>query len=204
MFYWGLKGERSADLLHHNVFLSDHRYKSSFDAIFKDLTLPAEPSFYINAPSRSDASFAPADGDGLMALVPVGHLDGRQKQDWPALEERAKTFVLGRLAQMGLDDLAARITFEAKWGPAYYQKHYNLAKGAAFGLSHNFMQVGYLRPHNRHPRYANLYFVGASTHPGTGVPIVLLSAKLVTERILKDMPAEPRSLVSLSPAMGGA
>jgi phytoene dehydrogenase-like protein len=64
------------------------------------------------------------------------------------------------------------------------------------------MQVGYLRPHNRHPRYANLYFVGASTHPGTGVPIVLLSAKLVTERILKEMPVS-QTIVSFSPAMSG-
>jgi phytoene dehydrogenase-like protein len=64
---------------------------------------------------------------------------------------------------------------------------YNLAKGAAFGLSHNFMQVGYLRPHNRHHRYSNLYFVGSSTHPGTGLPMVLLSARLTTERILKEI-----------------
>ena len=63
---------------------------------------------------------------------------------------------------------------------------YNLDKGAAFGLSHNFMQVGYLRPQNRHNKYRNLYFSGASTHPGTGLPIVLLSAKLTTERILED------------------
>jgi phytoene desaturase len=59
-------------------------------------------------------------------------------------------------------------------------------KGSAFGLSHNFTQVGYLRPHNRHSRYKNLYFVGASTHPGTGVPIVLISARLVMERILSE------------------
>ena len=55
-----------------------------------------------------------------------------------------------------------------------------------FGLSHNFWQVGYLRPHNRHKKYKNLYFAGASTHPGTGLPIVLLSARLTTERILKE------------------
>jgi phytoene dehydrogenase-like protein len=65
-------------------------------------------------------------------------------------------------------------------------KTLNLANGSAFGLSHNFLQVGYLRPHNRHPRYGNLYFTGASTHPGTGLPMVLISAKLVTERILKE------------------
>ncbi|MFZ6027999.1 MAG: phytoene desaturase family protein [Chloroflexota bacterium] len=204
MFYWGLKGNRATELLHHNVFLSDHAYESSFKTIFKALGLPEEPSFYINAPARTDPNFAPADGDSLMVLVPVGHLDERQPQDWPALEAHARSFVLRRLGELGLNDVASQITFEAKWGPAYYQKHYHLAKGAAFGLSHNFTQVGYLRPHNRHSRYRNLYFVGASTHPGTGVPIVLLSAKLVTERILNEMPPEAHSEFSWSPAMGGA
>jgi len=65
--------------------------------------------------------------------------------------------------------------------PPDYLRTWNLAKGAAFGLGHNILQVGYLRPQNRHQRYRNLYFVGASTHPGTGLPIVLLSARLVEE-----------------------
>lgn len=69
-----------------------------------------------------------------------------------------------------------------------YRRIWNLAKGATFGLSHNVMQVGYLRPHNRHKRYKNLYFVGASTHPGTGVPIVLLSAMLIEERLKREQP----------------
>jgi phytoene dehydrogenase-like protein len=78
----------------------------------------------------------------------------------------------------------------------------NLAKGSAFGLSHNFLQVGYLRPQNRHPGYSNLYFAGASTHPGSGLPIVLLSAQLTSERILQEQPA-PGSKSSLSDAPQG-
>jgi phytoene desaturase len=186
MFYWGLRGPRPEALLHHNVFLADHLYKASFDRIFHDLTLPDEPSFYINAPARTDPSFAPADGDTLMALVPVGHLDEANPQDWEALEQKARQAVFGRLARLGLKDLESQIVFEAKWGPPYYRKALNLAKGSAFGLSHNFAQVGYLRPHNRHPRYKNLYFAGASTHPGTGLPIVLLSARLAVERLLEE------------------
>ena len=87
---------------------------------------------------------------------------------------------------MGLPGLRERMAFEETMGPPEYLHSWNLAKGAAFGLSHNFMQVGYLRPHNRHARYGNLYFVGASTHPGTGVPIVLLSARLTVERMLQE------------------
>jgi phytoene dehydrogenase-like protein len=67
-----------------------------------------------------------------------------------------------------------------------WKDRFNLVNGSAFGLSHNFAQVGYLRPQNRHKQYKNLYFAGASTHPGTGLPIVLLSAKLTTQRILEE------------------
>ncbi len=197
MFYWGVKGSRSPALLHHNVFLADHLYRQSFDRIFRDLTLPDEPSFYVCAPARTDPTFAPPDGDSIMVLVPVGHINERSPQDWPALQQRARATVLGRLSDLGLHDLERRIVFEATMGPPDYWRELNLAKGAAFGLSHNFRQVGYMRPHNRHPRYHNLYFVGASTHPGTGLPIVLLSARLVVERIQKEqkMPLRREVLV---------
>jgi phytoene desaturase len=189
MFYWGLKGERTDKLLHHNIFLSDHRYKESFAQIFDDHTLPAEPSFYIHAPVRTVPTFAPKDGDALMVLVPTGHLDAKQTQDWPALQDRARVWVFKKLAEIGLCDVKDRIVLEETLTPPDYRDIWNLAKGATFGLSHNVLQVGYLRPHNRHKQYKNLYFAGASTHPGTGLPIVLLSAKLVEERILKEQPA---------------
>jgi phytoene dehydrogenase-like protein len=121
-----------------------------------------------------------------MVLVPVGHLDEAQQQDWPQLQTRAREAVFQRLAGIGLADLQAHLKFEVSYTPQDWLSLYNLAKGAAFGLSHNFTQVGYLRPQNRHRKYQNLYFAGASTHPGTGLPIVLLSARLTTERILQD------------------
>jgi phytoene dehydrogenase-like protein len=132
-----------------------------------------------------------------MALVPIGHINECKPQDWSGLERRARQTVIERLTALGIKDFENRIVFEAKWGPPYYQKTLNLAKGAAFGLSHNFTQVGYLRPHNRHPRYRNLYFVGASTHPGTGLPIVLLSARLAVERILKEQPEPGKSAIRI-------
>ena len=188
MFYWGVEGMRPPELLHHNVFLADHRYRESFSQIFDKHSLPAEPSFYVSAPTRTDPSFAPEGSDSLMVLVPVGHLDSTNPQDWEALQQRARQSVLQRLDELGVKNLEQHIVFERSWGPPYYEKELNLAKGAAFGLSHNFSQVGYLRPHNRHPRYRNLYFAGASTHPGTGLPIVLLSAKLAVERLLQEQP----------------
>lgn len=186
IFFWGVRGERSPALRHHNVFITEHRYRESFDRIFQDLSLPDEPSFYVCAASRSQPDFAPADGDGLMVLVPVGRLSEEQPQDWDAIRGRARRAILDGLSRIGAPELEDNIIFEEVIGPHEWQEMFNLRHGTTFGLSHNFSQVGYLRPHNRHPRYGNVYFVGASTHPGTGLPLVLLSAKLVTERILHD------------------
>jgi phytoene desaturase len=185
MFYWGVDKEYS-QVAHHNVFLGGD-YKASFDQIFNDHTLPEVPSFYVHAPARTDPAAAPERQDTLYVLVPVGHLEARTEQDWDALVNRARATVFDRLAkELGATDLREHIKFEIVYQPKVWKERFNLEKGSAFGLSHNFMQVGYLRPQNRHKQYKNLYFVGASTHPGTGLPIVLLSARLTTERILKE------------------
>jgi len=185
MFYWGID-----TLVHqldtHNVYLCGD-YRDSFQQIFHHKTLPNQPSFYIHAPARVDPTAAPAGRDTLFVLVPVGHIDGTGTQDWDAMTSHARANVLNRLQQHGINDLGRHIDLEVVGTPLIWQERYNLEKGAAFGLSHNFTQVGYLRPHNRHRLFKNLYFVGSSTHPGTGLPMVLLSAKLTTERILQEI-----------------
>jgi phytoene desaturase len=199
MFYWGVDTVYP-QLGTHNVFLADD-YRTSFDRIFHDHLLPDKPSFYVHAPARTDPSAAPCGQDTLMVLVPVGHLDSGIAQDWDALQARARSAVIHRLAQStGIVDLEQHLKCEVSYTPRDWFSLYNLAKGAAFGLSHNFMQVGYLRPHNRHHTYGNLYFVGSSTHPGTGLPMVLLSARLTTERILKEH-GLPNHVLSLNPAV---
>ena len=121
-----------------------------------------------------------------MAVVPVGHLDDTTSQDWPGIQNRARQIVLQRLAQIGVKDLERHIKFEMSYTPLDWRERYNLVKGSTLGLGHNLTQMGYLRPHNRHARYRNLYFVGASTRPGSGVAAVLVSARLTTERVLRD------------------
>ena len=199
LFYWGVDTVYP-QLGTHNVFLADD-YRASFERIFKGHLLPDEPSFYVHAPARTDPSAAPVGEDTLMILVPVGHLDTGSTQDWDTLQARARAAVIHRLAvSAGIGDLERHLKFEVSYTPRDWSSIYNLAKGAAFGLSHNFMQVGYLRPHNRHRLYSNLYFVGSSTHPGTGLPMVLLSARLTTERILKEI-GVPSSTIVLRPAV---
>jgi phytoene desaturase len=186
MYYWAMD-KVYPELAHHNVFLGGD-YRASFDRIFYDHTLPDEPSFYIHVPNRTDPSAAPEGNDNLMVLVPVGRLNERVAQDWDALRARARKAVLDRLRKIGIEGIDDHLKFEVHYGPHDWQRLYNLTHGAAFGLGHNFTQVGYLRPQNRHPRYKNLYFVGACTHPGTGLPPVLLGARLVEERLLDEQP----------------
>ena len=86
-----------------------------------------------------------------------------------------------------MDVIEDHIKFEICYLPKTWKKTCNVTKGSVFGsLSHSIFQMGYFRPHNRHKKYRNLYFAGGSTHPGNGVPLVLLGAKLTSERILKD------------------
>jgi phytoene dehydrogenase-like protein len=126
-----------------------------------------------------------------MVLVPTGHLlaDGQAAEDLEAAVERSRTAVEEHLARFLGRPLGPLRKFERVYTPRTWQTRYHLERGSAFGLSHTFTQVGYLRPANRHLRYRNLYFVGASTHPGTGLPIVLLSARLTAQRIVEEWAA---------------
>ena len=185
MFYWGVD-KVYPQLKHHNIFMAGD-YRSSFDSIFSDYSLPDEPSFYVHAPARTDPSAAPEDQDTLMVLMPVGRLEDSANQDWKALRACSRSAVIQRLSEIGVRDLKEHIKFEVSFTPNTWQSMFNVAKGAPFGsLSHNLSQVGFLRPKNRHPHYRNLYFAGGSTHLGSGLPLVLMSARLTTDRIFKE------------------
>jgi phytoene dehydrogenase-like protein len=118
--------------------------------------------------------------------VPVGHLRSDPEQDWATLRHRAREYVFERLGRLGLGDLREHITFEESYTPLSWAGHHNLAKGATHGLAHTLKQLGWLRPSHRHRHYPNLYFAGASTHPGTGVPTAMSSGRLAARRLLAD------------------
>lgn len=183
-FFWGV--DRVYDKLGpHTLFLADD-YRENFKSIIDDLGLPSNPCLYIHAPSRLDPSMSPPGQDTLIAIVPVGHMSANREQDWGDIRDRARGHIFRRLASLGITDLEAHIKFETSFTPLSWVKHYNLMKGSTHGLCHNLTQLGYLRPRNRHPRYHNLYFAGASTHPGTGMPTAMISGRLSAQRILDD------------------
>jgi len=184
-FHWGLD-KSYPQLDHHNVFLSDD-FRSALDRIFKDKTVSDNPSFYVHAPARSDPAAAPENHDTLSIAVAVGHIDRHYKQEWEKIREISREAVLRRLKLQGMVDIEDHIKFEVCYLPESWENACNISRGSVFGsLAHNILQMGYFRPHNRHGKYKNLYFVGGSTHPGNGIPNVLISAKLVSERILKE------------------
>ena len=184
-FFWGV--DRPVEVLGpHTLFLADD-YRGDFDSIDRRHGLADNPSLYVHAPAHIDPSLAPPGQDTLTAIVPVGHLDESAGQDWPALRHRARRAVLSRLATLGVTDLEAHLKFEVNYTPLSWRKRYNLVKGATHGLSHTLTQMAYFRPANRHPRLRNVYFVGASTHPGTGVPTALISGRLTAERLAREV-----------------
>ena len=184
-FHWGLD-KVYPQLGHHSVFLSDG-FREGLDRIFKDKSISDHPSFYIHAPVRTDPEAAPVGQDTLSFIVGSGHVDKMKKQDWDDLKKKTHNAVVQRLKQLGMEDIEEHIKFEICYTPESWESAFNISRGSVFGsLAHNLLQMAYFRPHNQHSHYKNLFFVGGSTHPGNGIPNVLLSAKLTAERILKN------------------
>jgi phytoene desaturase len=172
-------------LHHHDVYLS-RDVPGNFDAIFKRFALPEDPSFYTCAASRTDPSLAPPGHDGIYVLVPVPRLSGNVC--WAKEKQPFRDRMLDRLEEVGLEDIRRHLTFERIYTPEDFVHDYNAKLGSAFGISHNFWQVGYMRPSNKARSVENLYFVGAGTQPGGGVPMVLIGSRLTAERVLQDHP----------------
>jgi phytoene desaturase len=185
VFHWGLD-KKYPMLGHHNVFLSD-TFRTGLRVIFKDKSVDPTPSFYVHSPTKTDPAAAPEGYDTLSVIIGIGHVDEGRKQDWVEARKISRDAVIARLKKAGLTDIEEHIKHEICYNPKTWESAFHVANGSVFGsLSHSLFQMGYFRPHNRHNRYKNLYFAGGSTHPGNGIPLVLLSAKLTSERIIKE------------------
>lgn len=187
-FFWGV--DKPYEMLRpHTLFLADD-YRQNFTSIIQDLSLPANPSLYIHAPARLDPSMAPHGQDTLIAVVPVGHISEQEDQDWAARRDQARQDVFRRLRTLGIHDLDEHIKFEVNFTPLSWRKRYNLVKGSTHGLCHNLTQLAYFRPDFQHPHYQNLYFTGASTRPGTGMPSAMVSGRQSAHRIIDDLKSQ--------------
>jgi len=186
LMYLGVS-RRYPQLLHHNLVVPP-LMRAACAEIFRHHRMPDDPPFYVCASSRTDPSVAPPGCENLFVLVLAPSQDPNRPIDWSVEGPRVETQMLERLERFGLDGLRRHIVTRRTFTPDDFTRDFGNIRGEAFGLSHGLRQIGYLRPHNRHARLSNLYFVGQSTHPGCGLPMVLISARCVTERVLEEQP----------------
>jgi len=175
-------------LPHHNLVVPSDLRCACAD-IFERHQVPADPAFYVCNPSKTDPALAPAGMENIYVLVPVPSQDPARPIDWAVEGPRLEAEMLERLERFGLTDLRRHLVTKRTFTPQDFHLELGATRGEAFGLAHGIDQVGYFRPHNRHAECTNLFFVGQSTHPGCGVPMVLISSRLVVERMLAEQGA---------------
>lgn len=180
-FYWGVRGHVEG-LGHHTIFLPAN-YRAAFDDLLKHGRVPRALPFYVSVPSMTDPGLAPEGCSAVFVLAPTPTLSRMPGADWQAEALKIKGRVTETLALHGINIDPARVVCEEVYTPEDWQRRFGLYDGSAFGASHTLSQVGPFRQKNFSEELEGLYYVGASTTPGTGMPMVVLSGRLVAERI---------------------
>jgi phytoene desaturase len=183
VIYFGTK-RRYPELAHHNVLFGP-RYRELLQDIFERGRLADDFSLYLHAPSVSDASLAPPGCEAFYVLAPVPHL-GKAPIDWRAEGPRYADRILDYLERRHIPGLRRELVTCRVFTPADFEQELLSFKGAAFSLEPVLTQSAWFRVHNRDDRIRGLYFAGAGTHPGAGVPGVVNSARATAGLILED------------------
>ena len=191
ILYLGVDGEIPS-LQHHNLLFAE-RWEENFKQIFKKPEWPTDPSLYVCAPSKSDTTVAPKGKENLFVLVPVAA--GLEHDD--EFLEKYASFVINQMQDnMDIPNFKERIVYKKMYAVKDFIKDYNAFKGSALGLAHTLSQTAIFRPNNINKKLKGLYYVGAGTNPGIGMPICLISAELVYKRI--EGITDPAPLKNLS------
>jgi phytoene desaturase len=175
LFVWYFGTNKQYTDVPHHMMLLGPRYKGLLQDIFKKHKLAKDFSLYLHRPSATDPSMAPAGCDTFYVLAPVPHLDSGT--DWETHAEPYRRAIAEVLEGTVLPGLTQHLTTSFVTTPQDFHDRLLSFKGAAFGLEPLLLQSAWFRPHNRSEDVQGLYMVGASTHPGAGVPGVLMSAK---------------------------
>ncbi|MFO7820946.1 MAG: phytoene desaturase family protein, partial [Lentisphaeria bacterium] len=169
------------NLAHHNFFYSANQ-REHFNSVFKKRELPADPTLYVVAPSRTNPKVAPAEHDNLKILPHIPYLNEAHpytRDDYMDLKDR----VLQKLERMGLTDLRKHIVTEHVWTPHDIRRMYYSNGGSIYGVVSDIWKNYAFKAPKHSSKYDNLYFVGGSTNPGGGMPMVTMSGQLVAEEI---------------------
>ena len=167
-------------LAHHNIIVNQ-RYRGLMRDIFGSKPLADDFALYLHMPTRTDPTIAPAGCESFYVLAPVPHLGSGT--NWQQAARPYRNKIMQFLEDNYLPNLQANIAVEHMIDPRHFQNTLNSYNGAAFSLKPSLLQSGYLRPHPQSEEFADLYFVGAGTHPGAGIPAVLSSGKIAAELI---------------------
>lgn len=182
--HFGLKAQHP-EIRHHTICFGA-RYKGLIDEIYKKPSLANDFSLYLHAPCASDPSMAPEGCSSYYALSPVPHL-GTANIDWAVEGPKYRDRILGYLEERYIPNLKRDLVTSRIFTPADFQGELNAWQGSAFSLEPVLTQSAWFRTHNRDDVIGNLYFVGAGTHPGAGIPGVVGSAKATARLMIEDL-----------------
>ncbi|ATH61769.1 4,4'-diapophytoene desaturase [Staphylococcus pasteuri] len=187
LMYIGIDKDITEDVLLHNVIFSNH-FRQNIEEIFGG-NISKDPSLYLYVPKVGDQSLAPEGQTGLYVLMPTPELKtGQLEWDNEDFINEVKDIIYRKLETIPtLESIKEHVISETIFTPEDFESKFNAKFGTAFGLMPTLSQSNYFRPPNVSKDYQDLYFAGASTHPGAGVPIVLTSAKITVDEILKDI-----------------
>lgn len=185
MIYLGIDKDYK-QLHHHNVFFSEE-YAQNFKEIFDDRVIPVEPSLYVNVPTRTNPKLAPKGKQLLYILAPVPYEAKKDGElvNWEQFKEEFMHTILDTLEKRGLTNLKKHTKMVEVFTPTDWETLAGMHAGSTFGLSPIFFQSSVFRPSQKSEEIQNLYFVGASTHPGSGMPMVLISAR-TAEKLIQN------------------
>jgi len=170
------------ELEHHTIVFGE-TFREILDAIFDHHALVDDLSLYLHRPGATDPDMAPEDGDAFYVLAPVPNLKGGH--DWATIEPQLTQRIFATLAERVMPDLFEQLDASHAISPRYFHEALSSPFGSGFSIAPTLTQSAGLRFHNRSPHFNNLYFVGAGTHPGAGVPGVVSSAAVVN-RLVKQ------------------
>jgi phytoene desaturase len=179
VIYFGTN-RRYEEVAHHEILMGP-RYEGLLENIFTDKTLSDDFSLYLHRPTATDPSLAPPGCDSFYVLSPVPHLGG--ETDWRVAARPYRDRIMAYLEERYLPALSKHLVTERMIDPLHFRDTLNSHLGSAFSVEPILTQSAWFRPHNRSEDVENLYFAGAGTHPGAGIPGVLSSGKIVAEMI---------------------
>ncbi len=180
-FYVGIN-KKLPQVEHHNYYLGNNYQAYAKDVMNNPGTLE-KPYYYVNVVSKHNPDCAPEGCEALFFVCPVPNL--LYKKNWNDKDEIVSS-IIEDFSDRIHQDLSKKIVLQMEYTPEDWHNQFNLYKGAGLGLSHHMLQIGALRPKNYDEEFSNTFYVGASTIPGAGLPMAVISSKLVTERILKN------------------